>query len=70
MVSEIDGKAYIAVMIAENLTETKAYDAAKTVKELAALVQGGGGGQKFFATAAGKNPEGIDAVLAKAKSMI
>jgi alanyl-tRNA synthetase len=70
LVSEIEGKAHIAVMISENLTEEKSLDAAKIVKDLAALVQGGGGGQKFFATAAGKNPEGIEGVLVKCKGLV
>jgi alanyl-tRNA synthetase len=70
LVSEIEGKAHIAVMISENLTENKSFDAAKIVKDLAALVQGGGGGQKFFATAAGKNPAGIGEVLEKSKELL
>ncbi len=38
-------------------------NAGKLVKEAAKLIQGGGGGQPHFATAGGKNPDGLDAAV-------
>ena len=62
-------KATISVALSDNLVNERQLHAGKMVKELAALIKGGGGGQPFFATAGGKNPEGIDAALAKAKEL-
>ncbi len=67
---EAEGKPQVCVMVGEKLVETKAYHAGNMVKELAKEIDGGGGGQPFFATAGGKNLAGLDAVLVKAKEMI
>lgn len=40
------------------------------MKTLGQYIQGGGGGQPFFATAGGKNPEGIAEAIAHAKDFI
>ncbi|RZK51106.1 MAG: alanine--tRNA ligase, partial [Pedobacter sp.] len=65
----IDEKPGITVMIAENIV-SDSLNAAKIVRELGKEIQGGGGGQPFYATAGGKNPSGLDAVLEKAKDFI
>jgi alanyl-tRNA synthetase len=57
-------------MIGEKLAQTNKYHAGNLVKELAKEIDGGGGGQPFFATAGGKNLNGLDAVLEKAKKLI
>jgi len=67
---EAEGKPQVCVMVGEKLVEAKAYHAGNMVKELAKEIDGGGGGQPFFATAGGKNLAGLDAVLVKAKEMI
>ncbi|WP_342648568.1 alanine--tRNA ligase [Mucilaginibacter sp. CSA2-8R] len=70
LVADIDGKPNITVMIAENLVKDKGLHAGNIIRELAKEVQGGGGGQPFFATAGGKDVSGLDRVLAKAKNYI
>ncbi|HEY4194353.1 MAG TPA: DHHA1 domain-containing protein, partial [Mucilaginibacter sp.] len=70
LVADVDGKPNITVMIAENLVKEKGLDAGKIVRELAKEVQGGGGGQPFFATAGGKDIGGLDKVLAKAREFV
>ena len=45
-------------------------NAGAVVREAAKLMQGGGGGQPFFATAGGKNPEGLQAAIDRAVELI
>ncbi|NIJ46301.1 alanyl-tRNA synthetase [Wenyingzhuangia heitensis] len=68
--AENEGKATLTSYIAKNLVEEKGYDAGKIVRELGRLIQGGGGGQKFFATAGGKNPEGLSEAIEKVKEYL
>jgi alanyl-tRNA synthetase len=70
LVAANDGKPGITVMIAENLVKEKGLDAGKIVRELAKEIQGGGGGQAFFATAGGKDVSGLDRVLEKARGFV
>ena len=66
----IEGKPNLTVMISENLVKEKGLDARAIIKELAKEIQGGGGGQPFYATAGGKNTAGLKAALEKAKTVI
>ena len=68
--NESDGKATISCYISKNLVNEKGLHAGTVVRELAKHIQGGGGGQPFFATAGGKNPAGISAALEAAKNYI
>ncbi|WP_395804022.1 alanine--tRNA ligase [Daejeonella sp.] len=67
---EIDGKPSLTVMVSENLVKEKGLNAGNIVRELAKEIQGGGGGQPFFATAGGKDSSGLDRALDKAKSFL
>ena len=68
--AEIEGKAHLAIMLADLAIETYGLNASTLIREVSKEIQGGGGGQPFFATAGGKNPKGIDAALAKAIKII
>jgi len=68
LVADIEGKPNITVMVAENLVKERGLNAGNIVRELAKEVQGGGGGQPFFATAGGKDVSGLDRVLEKARN--
>lgn len=59
-------KAMISVMISDNLVKDKGLNASTIIREAAKEIQGGGGGQPFYATAGGKNPAGLEKALAKA----
>ncbi|MCM4155274.1 alanine--tRNA ligase [Gramella sp. AN32] len=68
--AEQDGKALLSCYISKNLVAEKDIDAGTIVRELGKYIQGGGGGQPFFATAGGKNPQGINEALQKASSYL
>jgi alanyl-tRNA synthetase len=70
LAADVDSKPQVTVMIGEKLAATNKFHAGNMVKELAKEIDGGGGGQPFFATAGGKNLDGLDAVLTKAKTML
>ena len=67
LAADIDGKPQVAVAVHEALIESKGLNAGAIVRELAKEIQGGGGGQPFFATAGGKDMSGLSKVLEKAK---
>jgi alanyl-tRNA synthetase len=68
--AEINGKAHLAVMLSDLMLESHELSAQKIIKEVASHIQGGGGGQPFFATAGGKNPEGLDMALEQARKIL
>jgi alanyl-tRNA synthetase len=68
--SKIDGKALLTCFIDKELAREKSLNAGQIVRELGKHIQGGGGGQPFFATAGGKNPAGIAKALEEAKGYI
>ena len=68
--AEIGGKPQLMVIASKNLVEGKGIHAGNLVRELAKNIDGGGGGQPFFATAGGKKSEGLDAAIAAAKGLI
>lgn len=68
--SKNDGKALLTCYIDKDLAKAKSLNAGQIVRELGKHIQGGGGGQPFFATAGGKNPDGIEKALEEVKAYI
>lgn len=68
--SEADGKALLTLAISKDLADKGALNAGAMIRGLAKNIKGGGGGQPFFATAGGKDPGGLEAALAEAKTLI
>jgi alanyl-tRNA synthetase len=68
--SAISGKPSITVMIADNVVAEKGLNAGTVVREAAKEMQGGGGGQPFYATAGGKNLAGLAGAVEKAKTFV
>jgi len=68
--TEQNGKALLSCYISKELVAEKDLNAGNIVRELGKYIQGGGGGQPFFATAGGKNPAGLNDALEKAKDYL
>lgn len=64
-----DGKATLTVALSDDLTK-EGKNAGTTVREAGKLIQGGGGGQPHFATAGGKNADGLKAAVDKVIEVI
>jgi alanyl-tRNA synthetase len=69
LAAKIEDKPQIAVILDESLINSKGLNAGQIVRDLAKEIQGGGGGQPFFATAGGRDLAGLEKVVAKAREM-
>ena len=65
-----EGKPMLTCYISKELVDSKGLNAGQVVRELGKYIQGGGGGQPFFATAGGKNVGGITEALEKAVDFV
>ena len=65
-----ENKPILTCYISKELVTSKNLNAGQVVRELGKYIQGGGGGQPFFATAGGKNVDGIKEALEKAVNFI
>tara|TARA_B100001173_G_C16018847_1_gene561032 strand:- start:390 stop:2921 length:2532 start_codon:yes stop_codon:yes gene_type:complete len=68
--SKFEGKAYIMCYISKNLIESKNLNAQDVVDQLGKLISGSGGGQPFFATASGKNLDGLKNVVNQSRKLL
>ena len=65
-----NNKPHLTVMFSDTLVKDFGLYAGQIVKDAAQEIKGGGGGQPFFATAGGSNPEGISKALERAEKLI
>ncbi len=70
LATEVEGKPGITVMIEDKLVKERSLNAGQIVRELSKFIQGGGGGQPFFAQAGGKDVGGLDKVVQEAGKFI
>ncbi len=68
--ANVDGKPHLSLMLSDSLVSEKGLNAMAIIRNLAKEIQGGGGGQPFYATAGGKNPEGLTKALHLATTII
>ena len=60
----------LSLFISEHFVESKGWNAAQWIREVSSHIQGGGGGQAFFATAGGKRSEGLPTAIDEIKAKI
>jgi len=68
--ANVNGKPSLTVMLSDNLVKEKNLHAGNIIKELAKEINGGGGGQPFYATAGGTNSDGLNKALESAKKFL
>ncbi len=64
--SIFEGKPSLTVLLSDDLVE-EGHSAVKMVRDAAKYIEGGGGGQPFFAQAGGKNPAGLERAIVAVK---
>jgi alanyl-tRNA synthetase len=67
---DADGKPSLTCVLSDDLVSAGGMNAATIIRDLAKDIQGGGGGQPFFATAGGSKPEGLDTALSRAAEFL
>ncbi|MGQ1785033.1 alanine--tRNA ligase [Saccharicrinis sp. GN24d3] len=68
--TDVNGKPQLSVVISDELAQSGRINAVEVIRDCAKEIQGGGGGQPFFATAGGKNPNGLGSAIERAKAFV
>jgi alanyl-tRNA synthetase len=71
LAANIDGKAFVTVLVDDTLQTSKGLEAQKIIKDqIAPLIKGGGGGQKSLATAGGQDSSNLTQVIENVKNLL
>jgi alanyl-tRNA synthetase len=70
LAAEVNGKPSISVIVNDTLVKEKNINAGNIVRDLAKEINGGGGGQAFYAQAGGSNLQGLANAIEKAKKLM
>lgn len=68
--AKLNGKAHLTIMMDEEVATKKKLDANQIIRQVSKQIQGGGGGQKYYATAGGKNPDGLHQAMKEAEEIL
>jgi alanyl-tRNA synthetase len=68
--AEVKGKPQLAIIISDELVDAGKLNAVDLVRSISGEISGGGGGQPFFASAGGKNVQGLSSAVEKAERLI
>jgi alanyl-tRNA synthetase len=68
--AEIDGKPLLSLIVSDNLVTDKNLNASTIIRTIAKEIQGGGGGQAFYATAGGKNVQGLEKAIEEGRKIL
>ena len=63
-------KCTLSIIASDSIIAEKGINAGNLIREVAKHIQGGGGGQPFFATAGGKNSSGLATAISEVKSKL
>jgi len=66
----LNDKPMLSVTLSENLISDRSWNASQLIRQWAICIEGGGGGQAFFATAGGKKTQGLETALNLAKNFV
>ncbi|MBV6645721.1 MAG: alanine--tRNA ligase [Cyclobacteriaceae bacterium] len=70
LASDVQGKPNLTVMLDDDLVKAYDINASDLVREMAKSIKGGGGGQPFYATAGGKDVDGLAEALRKGRAIL
>lgn len=68
--AEVKGKPQLVIIISDELVDAGKLNAVDLVRDISGEINGGGGGQPFFASAGGKNVQGLSSAVEKAERLI
>jgi len=63
-------KTMLSLIISDNLVKERQWNASEIIRKISRHIEGGGGGQAFYATAGGKKPDGVSQAFKEALSVI